>query len=104
MFPVLWCKGFGENVSHLRLGIHVLNVNVRVLELLIRASEVDFVGATDVPHPGAAALLDDLNGGVVVLHDFEVHRSSKNLAPQLQGGQRLSEEAVREADEFSLSG
>ena len=104
MFPILWCKGLGENVSHLRLGVHVFNVDVWVLELLIRASEVDFVCAADVPHPGAVTLLDDLNGHLVVFHDFEVHLPTKDLAPELQGGQRLGEEAMREADEFSLSG
>ncbi len=83
MFPILWCKGLGENVSHLRLSVHVLDVDIRILKLLVRASEVDLVRAADVPHPGAATFLDDLDGCLVVFHDFEVYFSTKDLAPEL---------------------
>jgi hypothetical protein len=81
--PSLGGQGLREDVGDLLLGVDILQGYVRVPELLIGAGQVYLVRAADVSELGAASLTDDLDGGLVVLEDFEVYIATEDVTPQL---------------------
>jgi hypothetical protein len=84
------------------LGIDVLQGDVGILKLLVGAGQVDFVGAADVAQFSAAALANDLDGGLVVFENLKMHIATEDMAPQLKGGQSLGEEAIGQTNDLGF--
>ena len=81
VIPALRCKGFGEYVSHLLFGVYIEEVDILVVENLVSTSQVNLVGARNVPKLCATLLFNDLDRRLVVLKDFKADLPAEYAAP-----------------------
>ena len=97
-------NGFGKDVRNLLFRVDVHEVHRWILEHVVRTGQVDAVSARHMSQLSTALLLDDLDGGFVVLHHLEVDLATEDAAPQLKRWDSLAEEPMREADDLGLGG